>query len=189
MFKGLLHFVSLMATGLLLLPAYSSAAEAPLISFDASRGTLSTNINNHPLSDVMQQIAAQSGIKSTVMPAAERSISLQLTDVALEKALKQLLRGTNYAFTYQKHDGKYVVSGVRVLNSGEAGELPLSIATAPLAGEGLSKKDKESSPEHLRQQKIEAIKLNKLRRERKLPPIFISKNKRPPRRERSAEER
>ncbi|MEN8170439.1 MAG: STN domain-containing protein [Pseudomonadota bacterium] len=192
MLKGIFRSV-LFASNLcfiVLLPLLASAAgtNVPGISFDAQHGKLTTNITNQPLSEVMQQISAQSGIKSTVMPAADRSISLQLTDIPLEAALKQLLRDTNYVFMYQKRDKKYVVSGVRVLATGEEGVLPAPVATASLAGNDTGKKDKENSPEHLRQQKIESIKLNKLRRDRKLPPVFLSKTtgKAAPRRERRA---
>lgn len=181
MLKGFLHCIELALTLCfsLLFSQLASAAGSvvPGVSFNIQDGMLSTHIDNQPLSEILAQLSVQTGIKTEVMPAADRNITLQLSDVPLKHALEQLLRGTNYLFLYQKQDQGYAVSGVRVLASGEAGlVLPLSAKDIPPVAGSAMIKDKESDPEYLRQQKIEAILVQKMRRERGLSPLIITRD-------------
>lgn len=83
---------------MLYLSAYAKSTGTIKIQDDRA----SLNIKNAPLNDVLRNIAEQAGILIVFTGDVHRQVSLNLSDISVEDALKRLLSGSNFSFIYQK---------------------------------------------------------------------------------------
>jgi hypothetical protein len=81
---------------LVFLSASSARAETP-IQVDWNKGRLSVSAENAELSQVLREVAHQTGIKIRGSQDVRQRVSMHLSDVSLEKGLKALLDGVDYA--------------------------------------------------------------------------------------------
>lgn len=96
----------------------SSAAPKPTPSFEynAARDTLNVNVNDTTLSRLLRQISLKSGLEILFDMEAERNISIHIKDQPMERALKRILRDTNYVMIFGK---KRLLVAVKVLPKGK----------------------------------------------------------------------
>ena len=87
-------------TGALLALSFSSAspsrAESP-ISVEWNKARLSVSAENADLSQILREVAQRTGIKIRGSQGKGQRVSIHLSDVSLEKGLKALLDGVDYA--------------------------------------------------------------------------------------------
>jgi hypothetical protein len=81
---------------LLFLVASAARAESP-IKVDWNKGRLSVSAENAELSQVLREIAQRTGIRIRGSQDIGQRVSIHLSDVSLEKGLKSLLAGVDYA--------------------------------------------------------------------------------------------
>ena len=81
---------------LVLLGASAARAEST-IKVDWNKGRLSVSAENAELSQVLREVAHQTGIKIRGSQDVQQRVSMHLSEVSLEKGLKALLDGVDYA--------------------------------------------------------------------------------------------
>jgi len=81
---------------LVLLGASAARAEST-IKVDWNKGRLSVSAENAELSQVLREVAHQTGIKIRGSQDVQQRVSMHLSEVSLEKGLKALLEGVDYA--------------------------------------------------------------------------------------------
>jgi len=81
---------------LALLGASAGGAESA-IKVDWNKGRLSVSAENAELSQVLREVAHQTGIRIRGSQDVQQRVSMHLSDVSLEKGLKALLDGVDYA--------------------------------------------------------------------------------------------
>jgi len=92
-----------------------------VIHYDKQKDTLSINVDKIPLKQVLATIAIQSHIEVLFDDKADQTITMELEKRSLQDALKNLLRGTSYAFRYTRDsNNKALLIGVSVLPDGDA---------------------------------------------------------------------
>ena len=87
------------------------------VSYDRKTGLLTVEADHTPLTQILAQIAAQSGVEIIVDPSIEKEISISLPEQPLEKALKKIARGLSYAMYYDEADSKLVA--MKILPQGK----------------------------------------------------------------------
>jgi len=92
---------------------------SPVINYDSVSDRLDIDVTDVSLKMLMTAIARDTGIEVLFDDAAERRLSVKLDAVALERGLKQILRGENYLLRYQQGSDPAMLIGVMVLPSGE----------------------------------------------------------------------
>ncbi len=121
------------------------------ISYDRQTGILTVEADRTPLTQILAQIATQSGVKIIVDPSIEREISISLPEQPLEKALKQIARGLSYTMHYEEVDSRNPTQGdrlvaMKILPQGKQGSgnlVPVSLFDAR-AGRGSGQGDGDS---------------------------------------------
>jgi hypothetical protein len=81
---------------LVFLGASATRAESP-IQVDWDKGRLSVSAENAELSQVLHEVSRETGIKIRGSQDVRQRVSMHLSDVSLEKGLKALLDGVDYA--------------------------------------------------------------------------------------------
>ena len=85
------------------------------ISYDRQTGMLTVEADRTPLTQILAQIATQSGVEIIVDISIEKEISISLPEQPLEKALKQIARGLNYTMHYEEADSQNPSQGDRLV--------------------------------------------------------------------------
>jgi hypothetical protein len=94
---------------------------APSVTYDKEQDTLSVTAENSSLKLLLSHIAMQSHVEVLFDDRAERVINMTFENRPLQSALKDLLRGSSYAFRYDKGvNDTTLLIGVRVLPEGGA---------------------------------------------------------------------
>ncbi len=121
-YKMMHRFTLFVAIGLLfVIPVQAEDAidTRPVVKYDKVQDSLSLTAEDVSLRHLLALIAMQSHIEVLFDDLAEQTISMTLEDRPLESALKTLLRGSSYAFRYNKgEDDKLLLIGVKVLPEG-----------------------------------------------------------------------
>lgn len=101
---------------LFLLPLFTPAAEAGQIDLDFQGNTLSANLEEAPLRDLLDQLKQQRGIwvKGTETVTVEETISVRFADLPIEAAFQRMLSGLNYSLAF---DRKGAVVGITLLGA------------------------------------------------------------------------
>jgi hypothetical protein len=89
------------------------------VSYDRQTGLLTVEADRTPLTQILAQIATQSGVEIMVDPSIEKEISISLPEQPLEKALRKIARGLSYAMYYDVGDSKLVA--MKILPQGKQG--------------------------------------------------------------------
>lgn len=108
------------------------AEEAPnVIKYDKQKDALSISVNKVSLKQVLATIAIQSHIEALFDDRADEPITMSFEDRPLEEGLKNLLRGSSYAFRYTRDaNDKALLIGVSVLPRGDAPDAKVGDANA-----------------------------------------------------------
>jgi hypothetical protein len=118
------HLCRFIFTLFMLLASHLAAAseERPVsLSYDPDQDHLSFQAHDVSLKALLTLIALKTGVDIGLDPLAERSVTMQVESLPLERALKNLLRGSNTAFRYSSNkeaDGSLSLLGVQVLAPG-----------------------------------------------------------------------
>lgn len=151
--------VRTMLAGLLLMMGASAWAESAkaTTAYDKVGDRLSVTVEDVSFTGLMARIASLTGLEILMDPKAEHNISINLSDMPLEKALKQIARETSYVFVYDRpksvnkesvKKAAAVLVSMHILPKGEHdndGIRPLLGAT----GEAfIREKDRYAEPEH-----------------------------------------
>ena len=95
-------------------------------------GLLTVKVRNIPLKRVLKEIAGQTEIKLVFNGQTDAMISADISDIPLEKGLRRLIRGMNYAFIYGPKETKRGRSEIReIIIYPEAEESPLKAIRPP----------------------------------------------------------
>jgi len=123
--------LTLWAGLMLIFTAESMAGAAPDVSYN--NGLLSLRAEKTPLLNILKSISAATGIQVLVSKDfAPVDISIRFADQPLESALKRILASYNHAVFYQKKDGDFKVSEIRVYPKGtDSGQMRTLIDRAP----------------------------------------------------------
>jgi hypothetical protein len=79
------------------IPAESPVRAEPPVKVDWNKGRLSVSADNAELSQVLREVAHQTGIRIRGSQDIGQRVSMHLSEVSLEKGLKTLLDGVDYA--------------------------------------------------------------------------------------------
>jgi hypothetical protein len=104
------------------------------VSYESKKDLLTVDANGVPLTQILARIAEQSGIEIMIDPSVEKEISIYLPAQPLEKALKQLARGLNYAMHYDKATSRLVA--MKIVPQGKLTSGKLISLTKPTARMG-----------------------------------------------------
>ena len=127
MLKKLLMFSSLFLITLptMVMAEKPVAEQLPqnVVLYDKQQDTLNVNVTDMSLKRLLATIAIQSHIEVLFDDDADRTINMTFEDAPLERALKNLLRGSSYAFRYTRdNNDRALLIGVTVLPEGAAGD-------------------------------------------------------------------
>ncbi|HIE53172.1 MAG TPA: hypothetical protein EYP85_15580 [Armatimonadetes bacterium] len=75
---------------------------------EAAEGKVTVQVTNAPLAEVLQSLQEQTGVEIVLAEPIEERLTLNLTDVPLETALKLICQAAGC--TYRKEDGRYLVT-------------------------------------------------------------------------------
>lgn len=108
------------------------------VSYNRQTGLLTIEADRAPLTQILAQIATQSGVEIIVDSSIEKEISISLPEQPLERALKQIARGLSYAMYYGKADSQDPPQGdrlvaMKILPQGKEGSgylVPVSLSEA-----------------------------------------------------------
>lgn len=90
------------------------------VAYQAESDLLTIEANNLSLREVLARVAGHTGIRITLPPDLERSVTITISKPPAE-VVRQLLRGENYALTYEEHGRVQRLAAVSVLPKGEQG--------------------------------------------------------------------
>ena len=143
----LFFFLSVPNSGLCTSGDYSSDETAFVAR--VKNNLLSVKANNVPLNKIMTQIANQTSIKVTLHGSTEDSLSVDFSDLPLEKGLRRLTRSYNTIFIYASGNGeKPDINEVIVFDKTD-GSLAKTLrprASVPQKPRKASSKDLKTSP-------------------------------------------
>lgn len=93
-----------------------------LVRVNAASQLVTLDVKNAPLGDILTAIGQQAQLTiSPSDPITSERLSLSFQGMPLEDALKRVLAGQSYTFTYKQDQGREVLAGVRLFaNSGVA---------------------------------------------------------------------
>ncbi len=104
-------------------------AESPHVSYDKSTDTISIVATDASYKAIMARIATLSGVEILMDPKAEHNITIEVSDLPLETALKQLSRQTSFVLIHdipetdvnesQEKSVQPVLVRMRILPEGE----------------------------------------------------------------------
>ena len=118
----LLQFLALFALGV----ATGVQAEEPtpsaIVNYDKANDRLTVVVDEVPLKSVMAMVGLKSGLEVLFDDKADEPLTIDIQSTALEVAVKNILKGRNYALSYDKNaQGELLLIGVMVLPVGENG--------------------------------------------------------------------
>jgi len=154
---GLIRRILVVSLIIIPIPSYATAKK-PVISYDKSTDTITANIDDASFTQVMSRIAVLSGIEIRMDPTAEHDISISLTEMPLEKALRQIAGNASYVFIYddpkperdkdQATSRKPVLVGMQILPKGESSSNMMRPLLAPIGEAFIREKNRYAAPEH-----------------------------------------
>ena len=86
----------------LLLPISAGADSA--LRMDVHNNQLTLSARNADLKSIMRRLAEETGIAVRYPRALDKKVTVELSDVALERGLRRILKGLNYATVYLRPD-------------------------------------------------------------------------------------
>jgi hypothetical protein len=104
-------------------PASATEAGKVVLDYNPDKDTITLQAEQASLKDLLGRIALKTGIEVHLDPLAEQSVTMNINDMPLERALKNLLKDSNNIFRYsskKEPDGSLNLIGVRVLQAGSA---------------------------------------------------------------------
>lgn len=117
----------------------NAAAPDLQVRYDRAADRLSVHAERAPLSEVLKQVAARSGLEVLMDPAAEREVDVGFDALALEQGVKRIAGDLGTAMFYSRPagdaDAAPMLTTVHVLapGTGEANLLPLLDPTGEIA--------------------------------------------------------
>lgn len=132
------------------------AGNLPPVTYNKSTDTISINAQNTSYKEILADIATLSGIEIQMHPKAEHSLSITLSDLPLETALKELSHEISYAFFYDKKtvlnpkesangSVEFILTGMHVLPKGEFSNDMLRPILAPSGEAFIREKNRHSA--------------------------------------------
>ena len=102
-------------------PFHAWGAGAAHVDYDPTTGKLTLKAENAELAEALALVSQKTGVWIRIAPSIEKSISIELTDMPLENALRRLVRGLNHAMFYESaQDGGHRIVGMNILSGGGA---------------------------------------------------------------------
>lgn len=83
---------------------------------DFKDGLLKVSVEKQSFKDIMGEIAKKSGIKILINCPADEELTVSFGYLPLEKGLKQLLKGKNYAFKYRPEEDDDIKNSSSLIN-------------------------------------------------------------------------
>jgi len=113
--------------GLLWLVSTLVCAATPqnsVVIYDAEKDLLSIQAKQASLKAVLGQITLRTGVETLMSPGAEQRVDADIGPLAMERALKQLLKGIDHVVIYggASQQGSPLVTRLEVLPKGEDAE-------------------------------------------------------------------
>ncbi|MCF6255954.1 MAG: hypothetical protein L3J98_06940 [Gammaproteobacteria bacterium] len=131
-------------------------AESPHISYDKTTDTISVAANEASYKAIMARIATLSGVEILMDPKAEHNITIDVSDLPLEKALKQLSRQTSFVLIHdipetdvsksREKPVQPILVRMRILPEGEFTTDALYPILAPAGEAFIREKNRYSAP-------------------------------------------
>ncbi len=131
-------------------------AESPHISYDKSTDTISITATDASYKAIMARIATLSGVEILMDPKAEHNITIDVNDLSLEAALKQLSRQTSFVLIHDiletdvneslEKSAQPVLIRMRILPEGEFTTDALYPILAPEGEAFIREKNRYSAP-------------------------------------------
>ncbi|MCF6339106.1 MAG: hypothetical protein L3J84_14375, partial [Gammaproteobacteria bacterium] len=131
-------------------------AESPHITYDKSTDTVSIVAIDASYKAIMARIATLSGVEILMDPKAEHNITIDVSELPLEAALKQLSRQTSFVLIHdipemvmsksQKKPAQPILVRMRILPEGEFTTDALFPVLAPAGEAFIREKNRYSAP-------------------------------------------
>lgn len=131
-------------------------AESPHVSYDKSTDTISIVATDASYKAIMARIATLSGVEILMDPKAEHNITIEVSDLPLETALKQLSRQTSFVLIHdipetdvnesQEKSVQPVLVRMRILPEGEFTTDAIYPVLAPGGEAFIREKNRYSAP-------------------------------------------
>jgi len=131
-------------------------AESPHVSYDKSTDTISVMATDASYKAIMARIATLSGVEILMDPKAEHNITIEVNDLPLETALKQLSRQTSFVLIHdipetdvnesQEKSVQPVLVRMRILPEGEFTTDAIYPVLAPGGEAFIREKNRYSAP-------------------------------------------
>ncbi len=131
-------------------------AESPHIFYDKSADKISISANDASYKVIMARIATLSGIEILMDPKAEHNVTIDVSNLPLETALKQLSRQTSFVFIHdiperdmsksQEKPAQPVLIRMRILPEGEFTTDALYPVLAPAGEAFIREKNRYAEP-------------------------------------------
>jgi len=131
-------------------------AGSPHVFYDKSSDKISIAANNASYKEIVARIATLSGIEILMDPKAEHNVTIDVSDLPLETALKQLSRRTSFVLIHdipkmddgksQENHAQPMLVRMRVLPEGEFSTNALYPVLAPAGEAFIREKNRYSVP-------------------------------------------
>jgi len=131
-------------------------AEPARVSYDKSSDKISIHANDASYKDTVARIATLTGVEILMDPKAEHNVTIDVSDLPLETALKQLSRRTSFVLVHDSPeiDGEQssaestepVLIRMRILPKGEFNASTAYPVLAPMGEAFIREKDRYSAP-------------------------------------------
>lgn len=122
----MLRFILSALTGAFLLwPVGAALAESPYVYFDAVGDRLTVRAEDVSLNTLLARVSEESGVRFLAGPGIlNRRVNIEFKDQALEKGLKRLVDGYNFALFYDQPSFRITMVKLLPFGAGNDSRLP-----------------------------------------------------------------
>lgn len=117
------HFIKIVLIALIFAsaPPYAWCAGAAHVDYDPTTGKLTVKAENAELAEALALVSNKTGVWIKIPPSIAKSITIELTNMPLENALRRLAKGLNHVMFYESsQDGSHRLVGMNILLGGDA---------------------------------------------------------------------
>lgn len=100
-------------------PLHAWGAGTAHVDYDPNTGKLTVKAENAELAEALALVSNKTGVWIKIPPSIAKSITIELTNMPLENALRRLAKGLNHVMFYEStQDGGHRIVGMSVLSGG-----------------------------------------------------------------------